>query len=492
MAMAGFLKPSKDPRTAAQFSTDNWKFCQKEYVQSALRVSAEAPKELAAASADTVGALQGLVSITADVFFDLWKFCYEAYSSFMDKMKGAAKLFHGFMINLYSIVQRLNASALSIIFGMIGLIVTIINSIQVTLIVAIIVIGIITALQILLFYITFPISSLILTVTAMISTVVVAVSTAIAAAMVAELFVPGACFAKGTRVHLQGGSFRPIEEVKIGDMLGDGGRVTAVHVFWSNDRLYSLDGVKVTGDHLVGHVSGKRVYVMNHPDAEQAPDFRTVLRGGQYLYCLTTTTRFIPCVGRTGIIAFADWEEIDASDMTSLRAWYRDVWFSLNGSPAPAGFQEAEAGFLEAEAGLASDCLVVCEDWLGQRIHRRLSDIRVGDRVFSNDRSLTTVVGNVRITGELKTDAVELPTGGVAQIVSCGTWVSPRNGKGKNDPPWTPAASKGLRSNHHVAQWEHLYTESGTFLINGGWCIRDASDVGLANLRPLVESIVLK
>jgi hypothetical protein len=40
-------------------------------------------------------------------------------------------------------------------------------------------------------------------------------------------------------------------------------------------------------------------------------------------------------------------------------------------------------------------------------------------------------------------------------------------------------------------QWIHLYTESGEFMIRGGWRIRDASEVGLAALKPLVESIVL-
>ena len=99
LPIAGFFKPSTDPRTAAQFATDNWRFCQKEYIQNALRVAASVPQDIANAEAATVGLTQDIASTVADVFFDLWKFCYETYSTFMDQMKGAAKLFHNFMIN---------------------------------------------------------------------------------------------------------------------------------------------------------------------------------------------------------------------------------------------------------------------------------------------------------------------------------------------------------------------------------------------------------
>jgi hypothetical protein len=44
----------------------------------------------------------------------------------------------------------------------------------------------------------------------------------------------------------------------------------------------------------------------------------------------------------------------------------------------------------------------------------------------------------------------------------------------------------------HVSRWEHLYTASGSFTIKGGLTIRDASDVGLANLERLVKKVVMK
>jgi len=476
--IAGFFKPAADPRTASQFSTDNWIFCQKEYVQNALRVAAEAPKALADANASTVGVVQDIASTVADVFFDLWKFCYETYSSFMDQMKVMGKLFHNFMINLYSITERLNASALSIIYALIALIITIINSIQVTLIVAIIVVGIILVLQIILFFMLMPISGLILTVTALVSVVVVAVTTAIAAAMVAELFSPGACFAKGTMVKLADGTTRSIETIKLGDTVQGGGRVTAVHTFRGYDTFYVIHGIHVTGDHLVvdPEETTRRIRASDHPAAvkSSAPWF------SRDLWCLTTTTRCIPCVSTVGIIQFADWEEISDSDITALTKWYNEVWSRLNGSRPPP--RKVAEYVLNSEAGLSPDCLVPCMDWRGRRINKCIRDINIGDRVYDSDTTITMVVGKVVIAGDQSTDAVEIIGADGVQLVSCASWM-------KQGRLWKPVS--GVIRETHPVVWEHLYTHSGQFLIGGNQLIRDASDVGLNGLRPLVDSIIL-
>jgi hypothetical protein len=489
--IAGWFKPLKDPRTAAEFARDNWKFCQKEYVQNAIRLAAAVPKELAEAEAGTVGLVSDVVSVMADVFFDLWQFCYEAYSGFMDRMKTVAKLFHNFMINLHSIVGRLQAATLSIVFGLISLIKAFISGVQVALIVAIVIVGILIALQIILFFLLLPISGLIITVTAIISVTVVLIATAIAAAMVAELFTPGACFAAGTQVMVLGGTVASIETIKVGTQLADGGRVTAIHQFWSRDEFYNIDGVHVTGDHLVTNPNKPRelMAVKDYPGAQRVPmSFWTAVRnsGAQEMWCLTTTTRRIPCRGATaGALMFADWEEIAEDDTESLLTWYSQVWKTLNGATVDVEYPKREV--LDAEAGLSPDCLVACVDWWGQRVFRRISDIKVGDRVFDGPDTTTVVTGRVRLEGDQVTNAVELPgivTGHGPQLVSWASWVLHMDGC------WKPAADFTVRE-LHPSWWEHLYTESGTFMVAGGWCVRDASDVGLGNLRPLVESIVL-
>lgn len=459
--IAGFFKPASDTRTAAEFATDNWNFCQKEYVQNALRVAAQAPQALADAEASTVGMVQDISSVVADVFFNLWNVCYETYAAFMEKMKTVARLFQNFFVNLYGITERLNAAALSIIYGLISLIVTVVNSVQVTLIVAIIVVGIILIMQILLFFLLLPISGLIITVTAIVSVAVVVMATAIAASMVAEMFGTGSCFTRDT-IILRKDDTCAIHEIRLGDVLQDGGRVTAIHQFRSCDQVYDLEGVHVSGDHLIGGVR-----VGDRPDAIPLDwSFRP-------LWCLTTTTRTIPCQGRNGPVVFADWEEIANDDEEGLREWYEAIWLTLNEEP----LVPATDAVLNSEAGLLPDTLIGCLNWMGLVVYRPLRDIVVGDWVCDGDGTCTLVVGKVVVAGDQTTDIVSV--GGV--MMSCATWTL-------QNEVWAPA--RGSVTDIHPVTLEHLYTRSGVFFANGT-LVRDASDLGLDQLRHLVDSIVL-
>ena len=473
--LAGFFKPFMDPRSATQFARDNWSFCQKGYIQRALAAAAEAPKSVAAIAEGSVGIVGGIANTMSDIFFDVWKICYQTYAGFMERMKGVAKLFQNFMINLYSIVERLNAAVLSIIYALITYIILVIDSIQLTLIVTIIVIGIILILQILLFFLFLPISSLILTITAIIATVVVTVITTIAAALVSELFTPGACFVTGTPVILHTGESVPIERIKVGAILRDGGRVTATHEFWSDDAVYDIHGVGVTGDHLI-YDSGRLIRVCEHRNAVRRPTaWIDRLLGGQRLWCLTTTTRRIPC---TVAATFADWEEIPEDDDDAIVDWYEAVWKQLNpmvAAPAPL------LQHLDAEAGLTRNTMIACKDWTGCRIYRSISDIRVGDRVCCSETETTVVVGAVVLEGEMGCDSIILP--GLQGRVSAATWIY-------NDL-WEPAVVNFPSADEHPARWYHLYTKAGRFLIQGGWLVRDASDIGLGELKGVVDSVIL-
>ena len=460
--IAGFFKPAADPRTAAQFATDNWNYCQKQYIQNGVRIAAQAPKALADAEAASVGVMQDISSVVADVFFNLWNVCYETYSAFMEKMKTVARLFQNFFLNLYGITERLNAAALSIIYGLISLIISVVNSIQVTLLVAIIVVGIILIMQILLFFLFLPISGLIITVTAIVSVAVVVMATAIAAATVSEMFGSGACFVADTPVILVTGETCPIRDIRLGDVLMDGGRVTAIHRFRTTDTVYDLDGICVSGDHLI---DGVRV--------SDRPDALPLAWAFRHLWCLTTTTRRIPCKGIHDPLLFADWEEIAADDTEALREWYETVWGTLNTTQP----QAPNAAVLDSEAGLSPDTEILCLDWLGYQTWRTIQEIVVGDRVWDGE-SFTPVLGKVVLAGDQTTDVVDLN----GFLVTCATWTM-------QGGTWAPV--RGPKCEVHPITWEHLYTRSGTFVV-GGTRVRDASDIGLDRLRALVDTVVLE
>ena len=288
------------------------------------------------------------------------------------------------------------------------------------------------------------------------------------------MFDPGACFVTGTPVLMQTGIAKPIEEVRVGDILRDGGVVTAFHEFWSDDPVYDIHGVGVTGDHLIVDCD-RLIPVSEHRNAVRRPvSVWDRLQGGQRLWCLTTTTRRIPCnVAAT----FADWEEIPEDDEVALNAWHSAVWRKLNKSedvapPLPS----------DDESGLTANAMVACVNWMGQRIYRRIADIRVGDRVCSSETDTTLVVGVVTAMGDLESDAIMLP--GLRGRVRAGTWIF-------NNPVWELAAATFPEVDEHPVRWYNLYTKSGTFLLEGGWLVRDASDVGLEGLKELVDSVVL-
>jgi hypothetical protein len=494
--IAGIFKPDKDPRTRIQFAKDNWDECRKEYVQAAIRTAADTPKAMAEAEAAIVGVAEEVVDKIGDVFVGMWRFCYEAYSTFVEDMKGTAKLLHNFLINLHQVVDRLQAAALSIVYGLIALVVSILNSVQVILIVAIVIIGILIALQIILFFLLLPISGLIITVTAIVSVAVVVIATAITAAMVAEMYTTEGCFVAGTPVLLAGGDRRPIEHVQIGDVLVDGARVQAVHRFITTKGMYEIDGIQVSGNHLmVVDTSGcdRLLPVSKSPSAREVTHrswfFGLTGGGSRDIWCLTTSTRRIYCVGHSGAShVFADWEEIPDSDVSTLQLWETAVWKTLNPMAPPT---DAPTSFMNSEAAISPDCFLQVVDWAGVRVWRRAAEIDVGARIVDNlNGDLTTVTGIVDIASEMVYSAISLPSGEHGpQIVSSGTWII---GGVRAHPTWWDHPIDYSSGAVNAGPWRHFYTVSGRIMISGGWSVRDASEVGLARLDDLVEDLILE
>lgn len=478
MMMARMFKPANDPRTAAQFAEDNWRECQKEYVQNAIRIAAAAPRDAANAEAAVVGVLQDTADVAGDIFYDLWKLVYQAYSSFMDRMKGAATLFQNFMMRTHEIVEQLQASVVAIVFGLMSLIAGFISSLQLIIIVAIVILGILIAMQILLFWLFPPIFALVGSMTVLLSVIITAVATTVAAVAVSELFTPGACFAADTPVVRKHGSTSPIGMIGIGDVLADGGVVTAVHRFFTADPFYNIRGIRVTGNHLIEHpdVSARLITVADHPESgrhSESLSWWERFRGGHELVCLTTTTRRIPCYTTDGsVLMFADWEEIPDENTEQKLRWYDSVWTTLNpGRPIVAPSDSV----LQSEAGISPDSEIECPGG-----SKRIKDITLGSLVLDAAGEPTRVIGVVTLAGDQTTDAVVV--GG--QLISAATWV--RMGDG-----WWGYPVNQPRRDLHPTRWMHLYTANGTFRLRGGWAVRDASDVGMDELREIVDEVVL-
>lgn len=487
--IAGSFKPANDPRTTGEFAEDNWRECQKEYIQRAVAVAAEAPKELAAAQGEVVAMAEGATNFLTDVFVDVWKVCYEAYSTFMDRMKGAAKLFQNTLVQLHSVIGRMQASLLAIVYALISSILAFVDSVKITLIVAIIVIGILIALQIILFFLFLPISGLIITMTFVLSMVIVAVATAVAAAMVSELFAPGACFKPGTLIVLADGTIKPIEQLIVGEALycddsNNDRHAVGVHHFWSTSPMYDLWGIHVTGDHLVPAIDGQLIPVSEHPEARLAPltglDMLRYTAAGNRaseVWCLTTSDRRIPCLDAAGSIhEFADWEEIPDSARDRLDAWRAAVSAMLNN-----GFVPSIGTAVDSESALHPDTEVRVHNLrTGTVVWMRVADVPLGAQVAYDIEGFTTVMGRVEYEG----NAVEKAVAVGANILSEGCWLREQNGlwiQPTRYPEVTVAP----------ATWVHLYTARGSIMLRGGFVIRDASDVGLDRIGDVNDAVVL-
>jgi hypothetical protein len=102
------------------------------------------------------------------------------------------------------------------------------------------------------------------------------------------------------------GTERAIETIRLGDILADGGRVIMTGLFLASD-LFRLDGVEVTGAHLVRGDTGW-VPVRSHPRAVR------ILSGERLVHNIASTRNRI----RAGGLLFADYAEISGPLLEDL------------------------------------------------------------------------------------------------------------------------------------------------------------------------------
>jgi hypothetical protein len=113
--------------------------------------------------------------------------------------------------------------------------------------------------------------------------------------------VPRMCFDKDTPVVLLNNTTKPFCEVCIGDVLSDGGIVTATLILDARGvKMYDLNGVIVSARHAVKH-NNKWVFVCDHPQAKLVERYNE-----PHIYCMNTTTKQFTIKNTI----FVDWDEI--------------------------------------------------------------------------------------------------------------------------------------------------------------------------------------
>jgi len=118
------------------------------------------------------------------------------------------------------------------------------------------------------------------------------------------------CFGGATPIKMRAGGEKEIRNIRLGEILADGGRVTALFKLSTfQQELFNLDGIIVTGKHMVYQEEKGWIKVSDHPSS-----LKTLGGRHPYVYCLNTTMKQI----EVGSHRFMDWDEVDEIDIIKL------------------------------------------------------------------------------------------------------------------------------------------------------------------------------
>lgn len=444
MAVAGRFKPADDPRTPSQFAKDNFSFCTEKLAQTAMDVAMAPVSAVMNQQAEVAGGIT--YSLTR-----IRTLIAKVYESFMTYISGFFKRYQHVIYEVSRVVQhlklafgRVSAMAMSMIFTGLTMVKGMMNTIDFAIRVVVILLGIIVALLIILFFILFPFIPFFLTLIVGLMAVVAGTT-----AGSLEAYREAFCFAGGTLVAMGDGRSIPIREIRVGDVLATGAVTAVMRLDGSKTPLYDLEGIRVSGSHLVAAADGSAKY------HAVAVDKRAVATGAceAELYCLNTAGRVIPVVAATDrLILFRDWEEMDAGDISGQYGWTYTVLSMLNADVTAKRWPATVAP--AATPLMARDTLIPTRTGVKRAADIELGDL-VGDMGADGQITYTEVIGVVDGTA---------PEGTQQIMADRGEWVR--------------VAAAGLNRGCGI------FTQSGTHIVagRGGRLshVRDFSEVGHA------------
>jgi len=379
---------------------------------------------------------------------------------------------------LRSAFRKVSAMALSTVFTGLTFIKGIQNAIDFVIKVVMIILIVLVVLIILLFFILLPFLPLILSVIAVIVAVATASVSASAGGMKGTF-----CFEPSTRVLMATGATVAISELALGDRLYGETTVTGILTLdGSTSPLYSLNGIRVSGSHLVLDAETGWHSVKDDPRAKCLGVTVPVL------YCLNTSSHKIPVVGASSssitgpgvgvgvgvgigrasvasaneVVWFRDWEEMDNENEEAHREWDAAVSSLLGGI---------------SDDGRTIDPFCLMDPGLQVlSYHRgllRLDEVTLGDVLYLDEgRCRSTVV----------TGLVSGLTGNANKHHS--GWMSSCLVQRSTDKGWTRTTTLGPGT--APLQGAHLITDTGLICLltpAGPLLVRDMTEIGTNHLH---------
>ena len=475
MIAASFFKPDSDPRSPTAFAVDNFEFCIQTVVQTFMEWLMMPIQTVFGKQVDAAGqAMNGLDTIR--------KIAQTMYNEFVAYLEIYYQKFNTSVFEMSRIVQhlkmamqRINAVAMSFIFSGISFFRAMINAIQLVIKVVLIICAIMVAIIILLWFILFPVIPLILAALGMIIHSIWPFRGILSPGIESDAEDKKGvfCFAEGAQVAILDEHGKPatcsVEKIRIGQMLGEGaGRITAiVEMRGDGVPLYSVEGILVSGSHLIKGTDGRWKSV-----AEDERAVRTE-HSCSIIYCFNTTSNCIPLLTTANTpILFRDWEEIGNKDEKGQFMWNYLVSKILNKEANYPLWKDDVRLYCETPL-MGKNVLVKTQrGWLPISVISW--DTVLTDRHGKGQRTLGKIIGEV----ENATD-------------SDGEWCTEqygdRNGVWKK---WSSTVKDGTS----IIQGWNLMTETGEIII---WdtnrqkelIVRDFTEVGCDNINKTYDFV---
>ena len=323
MFAAYWLKPDDDLRSSGEFASSNFQFCTKDIVQTVMKFVMSPLSAVFAIQAQVTKAFTTILESIKEIIVKM-------YNQFLAFLQPVFVRFNAITYQIGIVMQKLrsafdraNTALLSAVFSGIAVVKGIQNTIKFVIKIVLIICAIMLAIIIILFFILFPFIPIIIT---PVLVLIISVGVILGVEAEAQSDKAGFCFTGDTPVALANGSTKPISELVLGEELAKGGVVESVLIMeGTHTPLYELEGIRVSGTHLVQHGS---TWHSVAEDSRAKPISERLER----LFCLNTSNQIIPVLTNQGTtLLFRDWEEIEGHDTVGQRGWNKLVASLLGG-----------------------------------------------------------------------------------------------------------------------------------------------------------------
>jgi hypothetical protein len=429
----------KDPNIdTSEFASENFKFCIGRFIDSSLAQFFKPILGIFDKQIDLASNLKGvtnnmnkaagsLMNPVANIFDTVYK-------------KFTAVLFQVIRIfyKIQTAIDRVFGIATASVFAGISMYKGIQNTINFIVTVILIILAILVILVIWLWFVMFPLVPIILTTIGIVSATAVGAS----AAGMGGAF----CVAPGTKVIMENGYTKPVEDLQPGNKISEGIIEGVLKTTGKGGKCVVLKGITISSSHLV-HYSGKWIPAGEHPEAVPATS-------PEFLYCLNTSSRTWKVLGTTELL-LRDWEELPETDTSDLD-WEATIFEMLN----RLTIVSTSAWSAPGRGLLGSETLVYIQ---GKGVIH-IKDVEIGDIINDANCTFTQVLGIYKDTSE------RVPISGPNQ--SAWMWLDDKR-------IWRHPLKT---DSHNERLGYHLITQSGTFVAANN-LMRDFTEVGSSRIH---------